>query len=419
MTGPSPIAQDLVAGLRNGDERALEQIFRSRYDSIASEATRKLDDAGAAPRVVERVFAQVWGERERLDSPDAFENYLKTALHDVAAKELKRKAMAQRLANLEGGKASNAKHQKAGPTNMEEAWTHLNGALHATVDTHAKEEAAAQAKHAAASHIGHIADRKFPVAGVVIGVVALAIALGGVAYLNVFTADRGVVAAIESPDAAELKSEVAQRGNVTLDDGTAVSLGPQTKVRVAKGFNKDNRAVKVEGAASFTVAKKALPFRVRTLSSFIDATGTAFDVRAYPQDGRAIVRVREGSVGIKTGNAEPIPLAKGAGAAIDSAGKVTPLSAADVDELFAWQDGRLAFTNKPLRQVLPEIEKWYGYHIATVDTTILGRTVTMTVSLDSVKAMVSTLEKASTLKFGYVGPNMVLYDEKNPPKGIR
>ena len=422
MSAASPIAPELFASLRTGDEKALEQIFRSRYSGLEEEARRKLTEPESAPRVVERAFAKMWGDRERIDSPEAFEEYLHSALHEAAGRELKRNAMAKRLASQSGGDAKAHKHDTVKPpANMEEAWTHLSNALHAPKEDQAtKDQANRLAQHSAASKIGHIADTKFPTEIVVIGGVALAIALGAMFYLNRTTADRGVVAALESNDAVEQKSEMAQRGNLNLDDGTVVTIGPQTRIRVAKGFNTLNRAVKLEGTASFNVTKKVaeMPFRVRAQKYFFDATGTKFDVRNYPQEGKMFLRVREGSVSVLLGK-EPTVIAAGNSIVIDSAGASRKPSDAELDEALGWSDGHVSLNDRTLRDALPEIERWYGVHIGAPDPKHLDAKVTMTAPLDSVRLMISALEKSTQLKFGYAGANMIVYDPKNPPKGVR
>src|SRR5437763_9142603 len=57
MPGMQPIETDVLTGFRSGDERALEQVFRARFEPLKDQATAALgEDPAAAPKVVEGAF---------------------------------------------------------------------------------------------------------------------------------------------------------------------------------------------------------------------------------------------------------------------------------------------------------------------------------------------------------------------------
>jgi DNA-directed RNA polymerase specialized sigma24 family protein len=122
-----PIDQDVLVGLRHGDDRSLEQLFRDRYPTLVQEASTQLDDPAAAPRVVERAFMRVWDERQSFETRQALESFLHTAVHDSAVRERKRLATLHRL---EAGAHVQLNHQTK-PASADEAWSHLKAAIHA------------------------------------------------------------------------------------------------------------------------------------------------------------------------------------------------------------------------------------------------------------------------------------------------
>jgi hypothetical protein len=75
--------------------------------------------------------------------------------------------------------------------------------------------------------------------------------------------------------------------------------------------------------------------------------------------------------------------------------------------------------NGTLRDVFPQIYRWYGLTIATPDPAHLDKRVYFQVPLDSVQRAIKALEESSGLTFGYAGTNMILYDPSKKPKGVR
>lgn len=418
----TPIPNDLFASFQAGDERALETMFRARYEALTEEAKRKLEDKATAPKVVERAFVKVWGMRAGggIESPEALEAALHEAVRDFAAREAKRRAMAAKMAHMEGAKEARHAHAQHAPATLDEAWSHVVAALHTpAVDPHLVEEQARLGRHHAAEHIGTVGKGGSKVVPITVGVVIVGAVLGGFFVFERNMADSAINTAIESAQAVEQKTEVAQRGELTLDDSTQVLLGPQTALRVARGFNVENRAVKVTGTASFNVRRGADPaFKVKARNALLTATGTRFDVRAYPADSALMLRVREGTVEVKVGKAVKLVTA-GHAARVDARGEIVEPTAKDVDVALGWTEGKVIIEAKPLREAFAEVERWYGLHLATPNPAHLNLPVTMTVPLDSVQNAIDALSRSTGLAFGYAGSNMVLYDPKNKPKGVR
>jgi ferric-dicitrate binding protein FerR (iron transport regulator) len=196
-------------------------------------------------------------------------------------------------------------------------------------------------------------------------------------------------------------------GIITLDDGSKVHLAPESKLTIPKNFGPDLRAVKLEGAANFEVAPgQAKDFRVLARNTAVVAKGTAFTMRAYPGDPALTVVVDEGSVEIRQ-NKEKAPLAAGAALVIPDSGAGRPATPDERVEADGWRKGTLAVTKLPLRDVLPQLKRWYGLNIMVQQPKLLERPVTMVVSLDSSRQAIRAVEASTGLEFGYIGQNMV------------
>lgn len=421
MTAASvPIAPDVLTGIRSGDERAFETLFRARYDSLVEEARRKLEDKDAAPKVIERAFTKVWNSREKFETPEDLEKALHDCVRDEAAREAKRRAMAHKMAGMEGAPAARHEHAHRTAATVDEAWAHVATALHAPkIDAQTAEAQAKLGRHHAAEHIGAI-HREKSIKGPVIAGVALVAVVGAAFFLfERNLADSAINTAIESSQAVEQRTEVAQRGTLTLDDSTDVLLGPQTVLRVARNFPAENRAVKITGTASFTVRKYGEPaFKVKLRNALLTATGTKFDVNSYPTNPVVVVRVREGTVEVKVGKTVKT-LTAGQSAVIDSSGAINDPRGREVDVALGWIEGHISIEGRPLREALPILERWYGLHLAAHDPKDLDLLVTIAVPLDSVQTAIDAVAQSTGLAFGYAGTNMILYDPKNKPRGVR
>ena len=101
-----------------------------------------------------------------------------------------------------------------------------------------------------------------------------------------------------------IETELADRRQVMLDDGTVVQLEPETRLRVR--FEDRNRYVALErGRALFRVAKDPQrPFSVSTDHTSVRAVGTAFGVERSKRG--VVVTVAEGTVAVGRGSVEPL-----------------------------------------------------------------------------------------------------------------
>jgi transmembrane sensor len=222
--------------------------------------------------------------------------------------------------------------------------------------------------------------------------------------------DLRITRALASEDVRVLSSGRAQQAVITLDDGSKVTLGAESKLTVPPGFGEEFRAVQLDGTASFTAASgQETPFQVRAHNAAIKATGTVFDVRAYETDSAVIVRVREGEVTVRVADTSRT-LAAGRALAVAKDGSMREPSAQAVGEALGWTEGRLVIADRPLREVLPQMVRWHGLQIHVPDSSLLDRRVTMNAALASSREAIEALEQSAGVKFGYAGQVMILRD---------
>ncbi len=152
-------------------------------------------------------------------------------------------------------------------------------------------------------------------------------------------------------------TQLGERRQVTLADGSTLDLNGRTRVTVLDGD--DRRLVRLDaGEAMFSVTPdKARPFVVEAGPGRVTVTGTRFNVRHDAQEMR--VAVASGQVLVAGGQgAASRPLLAGDGVRVRADGSVGPVQRIDVHAITAWREGKLIFNDVPLAEVAAEVSRY-------------------------------------------------------------
>lgn len=205
-----------------------------------------------------------------------------------------------------------------------------------------------------------------------------------------------------------IETERGERREVALDDGSVLTVDPQTTMRVK--LEQHSRHVVLErGRALFRVAKDASrPFVVQAGDTSIRAVGTAFVVDRLAR--RVTVTVAEGKVAIMQDSASmtgPVTLpTRDAGSATekshrsddrkrrtvtstpqpvllladeqfvtDAGGTDEPVRKVNSEHALAWTQGRLIFDNDTVQQAAENFNRYNRVQIRIADTALGSRPV--------------------------------------------
>lgn len=409
-----PMGSDLppAPGVPLSSPESLEQYFRSHFNELATEAKSQLDDGSpAAPRVVEAAFRHAWEERERILTSQDLDAFLHEEVRHGVAREKSRRA------SLHHAHAPSKATAHATPIDVDQSWNHLSHTLHLVPEerTDHAQEVAAVLRHDTAGHVADMAKKRSWKVPIAIFVVAAALVAGGIYYVDRLGDEGAVTGALNAPDARTHLAATAQLAIVTLDDGTRVMLTPESKLIVPKQFGELMRAVKLEGEATFTVTPgKSKPFEVRAANTKTLVTGTVLTVRNFAAESSVVIALKDGSAIVKVGDSTRTV---GAGQAVFvKNSKMREPTAPELQEATSWNDKTLTIANRSLRDVLPQLKRWYGIDIKVLDLPLLDRPVSLQASLDSPKEAITGVEKSANVKFGYEGKTMVFRDAAPPAK---
>ena len=123
------------------------------------------------------------------------------------------------------------------------------------------------------------------------------------------------------------------------------------------------------------------------------------------KEGTANVKVGDSTRAVKTGQALFV-----------KKNLMREPTAPELQEATTWNDKTLTIANRTLRDVLPQLKRWYGLDIKVVDLPLLDRPVSFQSSLDSQMEAIKGIESSAHVKFGYEGKTMVFRDATAPPK---
>jgi transmembrane sensor len=182
----------------------------------------------------------------------------------------------------------------------------------------------------------------------------------------------------------EISTGPGQRAMLDLSDGTRVTLGPESRLRIPASFQAGEgpRDVELVGEGYFVVHHDSTrSFRVQTAAGIAEDLGTAFVVTAHPETRGMRVVVTEGIVALRrTGSGATAPplvtLTRGNLARLDSSGTATVTTVANPSAYAAWTSGEIRFDGTPLREALPVLARWYGIDLRLGDARLADRRIT-------------------------------------------
>lgn len=157
------------------------------------------------------------------------------------------------------------------------------------------------------------------------------------------------------------QTEVSQKRTVILPDGTLVTLNSDSEITYRE--EEGAREVGLSGEAYFDVKhEKDRPFFVSTKDIRVKVLGTSFNVRAYGSDERISTTLLRGKVRLESRNRESRPVEMDANQQVNFDRAENVFVPGRMEDYYEadWRSGNLVFENEPLKNILPELEKWYG-----------------------------------------------------------
>ena len=207
------------------------------------------------------------------------------------------------------------------------------------------------------------------------------------------------------PAFREITTNPGERATIDLGDGTKVTLNIDSKLVIPDKFSQSERVVSLSGQAFFDVEPDAdRPFFIETQRARIKVLGTSFDVRSYDNEDNVQVAVREGSVALskEDDESEQLILNEGYLGRMDiDENELTSKKAENISAYFGWINGRLIFNDKPLKDVLKDIARWYDIEIELNldDESVLENKLTADLKTRSVQDVMDVIAMSMNIRY--------------------
>jgi len=213
---------------------------------------------------------------------------------------------------------------------------------------------------------------------------------GAAATLAIGAAVLSLQAPRPEPAPLAYATAVGERQEVTLEDGSLLTLNTNTQLAVS--YSKAERLVRLaQGEVLFEVAHSTRPFLVEAGGTRTRALGTEFDVHAK---GKGVsVTLLKGSVRVtalepRAGDPEETPspdeaLAKGIllkpGDRLDLRPGAPPeIKAVDISSAGKWRDGIIQFDNVTLAEAVEEMNRYSTIHLRIDDEALTAERISGT-----------------------------------------
>ncbi len=206
-----------------------------------------------------------------------------------------------------------------------------------------------------------------------------------------------------------LDVELGDRQNLTLSDGTKITLDAGSKLSYPEEFGSE-RIVYLNGEAYFEVTKNPdKPFVVFANQGEVKVLGTKFNIRSWSDINTVQLTVTEGKVSFANVNniAKTVYLEKGQYSYISGLSTPSAPLETSTEQALSWLKNEKYFENATLLEVIAQFERWYKIDIRLSDESALNDTVTINLKNRSYKENLELLSLVTGLDVTYNG-NLIL-----------
>ncbi len=191
---------------------------------------------------------------------------------------------------------------------------------------------------------------------------------------------------------------------VKLADGSTIELNAGSSLSVALA-PRERHVTLTEGEAVFDVAPdKTRPFLIAAGDRTVRVVGTRFDVRR--RAGELTVSVERGLVEVNPADGTPTPGTRGRGFRLRPGQRLdhaegaadVQLSAVDPAQVASWRGGRLIYRDRPLAEVVADLNQQFAKPITIDDATLAQTRVSGVLVLDDQAAVIRRLALLAPIK---------------------
>ncbi|MCY1500152.1 Protein FecR [compost metagenome] len=204
---------------------------------------------------------------------------------------------------------------------------------------------------------------------------------------------------------ADHYTAVGETRSVELADGSRIELDTDAALSVELAPH-ERRVRLLRGEAWFEVAHDpARPFVVDGGEARVRVLGTQFGVAR--RDGHTRVRLAQGRIRAGTGSDESVVLLPGQEIDAES-GHLSAARAFDPKVAFAWRQRQLVFQQRPLGEVVAELDRYWPGRLLLSDAALERKVVSGVFDIDKPEAVLRALQLTFGLRVERYTPYLTL-----------
>lgn len=202
-----------------------------------------------------------------------------------------------------------------------------------------------------------------------------------------------------------------QQKILTLQDGTQIRLNSNAQIWIPRHPSDSSRDVTLQGEAYFEVVHNSeRPFTIHTRNVTIRDIGTAFNVRALPNESNVQIAVKEGKVAVTT-DLPTVKKAKeltsGQFAYVDLHRKAIHIDSMGVSNYMSWMTGRLTFNQATLEEVSRQLGRIYNISFSYSNDWPKRMTLTTDFERKPLKKVLEIISLTLHIQYRMQGQNVV------------
>ncbi len=215
---------------------------------------------------------------------------------------------------------------------------------------------------------------------------------------------------------SDYHTQTGEIRDVALADGSHLLLNTNTAVSV--DYQPSQRLINLHhGQVNCTVAKDAArPFEVKADNLMLRALGTVFEVyrktasniTVTVQEHAVAARIQTASTENNAGEATPVNIQAGQQLVYQGDGNLPQPTPVNLAQTAAWQHRHLSVKDRPLRELVEELNRYRLGRIYLAGDTLKNLRVSGVFPLDNPDAVLSSVRKVLGLQETRLGPWWVL-----------
>ncbi len=234
-----------------------------------------------------------------------------------------------------------------------------------------------------------------------------------------------------------------EKSQVFLSDGTKIWLNSESRLRYPRKYKKSKRAVFLEGEGYFDVSKQnGSNFTVFTQDIKVEALGTKFNIKSYPDDKTIETTLVEGSVKVEHSGRknkftrvilkpnERFVYTKYAGSGTSSGitdtkderssmqslepASLFTVNKVNTDNITCWKDYLLVFDNETLEEIAAKMSRWYKVKVNIPDNDLKNHRFTgKFINNETIFNVLDAIDLTTPIEYTMIDNEVNIYLDKS------